>query len=297
MVTKSVLPALDEFPRLRDVAARAVDRFISDVRVTGLIVGGSLARGGIDAYSDVDLYVIVRDEDFEAVFAERDAAAESVGAPLFRFIADHNPGGEHDYIILYEGPAKLDLMYLRASDVTPAEKWAKSLILTDSDAFLETVKARSHGVAPPRPAPEALLIINQKFWTWCWYVFGKIARGELWEAFDGIHNIRSLAILPMMAWTCEWRPEGYRRLESKLAACGIASTAAEATIAGTLHPVSLYAALRAEIELFLDIRARLGERYGLRVDTAAAEQTLRSELERRWTKVHETLAKKPGQQG
>ena len=296
-MTKSVLPALDEFPRLRDVAGRAVARFISDVRITGLIVGGSLARGGIDAYSDIDLYVIVRDEDFEAVFAERDAAAESVGTPLFRFIADHNPGGEHDYIILYEEHTKLDLMYLRASDITPAEKWAKYLILKDSGDFLENIKAQSHGVAPPRPAPETLQIINQKFWTWCWYVFGKIARGELWEALDGIHSIRSLALLPMMAWTYGWPQEGYRRLESKLAARGVTPTAAAATIASTLQPVSLYAALQAEIEFFLDIRARLCERYGLRVDTAAEEQTLRRELERRWTKVHESLVKKPGQEG
>ncbi len=71
------LAALERLPKHRGLLERAVARFRDDDRVSGLVLGGSLARGDADFYSDVDLYVISRDEAFDAVFAERDAAAVS----------------------------------------------------------------------------------------------------------------------------------------------------------------------------------------------------------------------------
>jgi hypothetical protein len=47
-------------------------------------------------------------------------------------------------------------------------------------------------------------------------VFGKIVRGELWEALDGIHTIRRDAFLPTLDWTAGRPHDGYRRLETKL---------------------------------------------------------------------------------
>jgi hypothetical protein len=46
----------------------------------------------VDFYSDVDLYVVVRDGAFEDIFAERNSTAEAVGSPLFAFDVDPVPG-------------------------------------------------------------------------------------------------------------------------------------------------------------------------------------------------------------
>src|SRR3712207_2290718 len=86
--------ALDRFPEHRRVLEAIVTHYRDDPRVLGLLLGGSNVAGGIDCFSDVDLDVVVDDGLFEAVFAEGDRAVEAAGQPLFRFIADHIPGGE-----------------------------------------------------------------------------------------------------------------------------------------------------------------------------------------------------------
>lgn len=272
-------PVLEQFPAHRHLLERAVAHFQPDPRVVGLAVSGSIATGEMDFYSDIDLEVVVRDEDFDAVFAERDKIAEQVGNPLFRFDADHLPFENHFYIVLYPGAVKLDFMYERASGIQPGWGWLNCLILKDSDGLLAQAKAASQGTQPAPPDPESLLALNQKFWTWCWYVFGKIVRGELWEALDGIHGIRSMALLPMLAWTTGGRPEGFRRLERKIdptTADRVAATAA------MLQSEGLYAALLAEMALFRELRACLFDRYGLTADPAA-EQALEEVIAQHWS--------------
>jgi predicted nucleotidyltransferase len=69
------LPGLDLLPTHRALLGRAVNYFRVDDRIVGIILGGSLAHGVADFYSDVDLYIVARDESLQAVFDERDVAA------------------------------------------------------------------------------------------------------------------------------------------------------------------------------------------------------------------------------
>jgi len=269
---------LDQLPEHRVLLERAVARFRADDRVAGLILGGSLARGGVDFYSDVDLYIVVRDEAFDDIFAERDVAAEATGAPLFRFVVDPLPGGSRDYIVTYEGPIKVDFMYLKESDLKPASKWAGCAVLEDATGSLAAVVDRSAGAAPPTLGREELEDINQRFWTWCWYVFGKIIRGELWEAVDGIHTIRTLALMPLLDRIAGRPHEGYRRLENKL------DRETAIRLRATVVPPqteSLYAALQAEISLFRDLRVVVCDRCGLTFDPAP-EEAIEGEMGQRW---------------
>jgi predicted nucleotidyltransferase len=271
------LPNLERLPRHRELLERAFARFRDDIRAVGLVVGGSLARGGADFYSDVDLYVVVRDGDFEDVFAERNSTAEAVGSPLFGFAVDPVAGGSTDHIVLYDGPVKFDFMYLRESDLGPHPRWDGCVVLKDADGRLGAVVARSEALGPPRPSAEDLSGLNQKFWTLCWYAFGKIERGELWEALDGLHSIRSLALVPLLDWAAERRHEGYRRLERKTnreQASRLSATVAP------MRPQPLHAALRAEVELFRELRAAVLDRYGLSIDLGH-EEVLESEMSRR----------------
>jgi len=272
------LPSLDRLPQHRVLLERAFAWFRDDIRAVGLVVGGSLARGGVDFYSDLDLYVVVRDGAFEDIFAERNSTAEAVGLPLFGFAVDPVPGDSTDHIVLYEGPVKVDFMYLRESHLGPHPRWDGCVVLKDTDGRLGAVVARSEALRPPRPSTEDLSELNQKFWIWCWYAFGKIERGELWEALDGLHSIRGRAVVPLLDWSAERRHEGYRRLERK-------TTQEQASrLSATVAPMraqALHAALRAEVELFRELRAAVLERYGLSIDLAH-EEVLESEMSRRW---------------
>jgi predicted nucleotidyltransferase len=272
------LPSLDRLPQHRELLERAFARFRYDIRTVGLVVGGSLARGGADFYSDVDLYVVVRNGAFGEVLAERDSTAEAVGSTFFGFVVDPVAGGSTDHIVLYDGPVKFDFMYLRETDLGPHPRWDGCVVLKDTDGRLGAVVARSEALGPSRPSAEGLLELNQKFWTWCWYAFGKIERGELWEALDGLHSIRGRALVPLLDWTAEKPHEGYRRLERKTdpeQASRLLATVAP------MQPQALYAALIAEVELFRKLRALALERYGLTIDPRP-EEVLESEMSRRW---------------
>ena len=70
------VPNLDRLPEHRELLKRAIARFRADDRVVGLVLSGSLSRGGVaDFYSDIDLYIAVRDEAFDSLFADRDIVA------------------------------------------------------------------------------------------------------------------------------------------------------------------------------------------------------------------------------
>ena len=272
---------MEQFTAHGHILDVVVGHYRADPRVCGLLLGGSNASGTMDFYSDVDLDVVVEDDTFGAVFAERDHAADAAGRPLFRFIADHIPGGEHLYIVLYptpRGPVKLDVEYHRASAVVPAWWLRRRRLLFDRTGALKHVLAQSADVEMPGPSPERLLDLDQKFWTWCWYTFGKIVRGELWEAVDGLHTMRSRALVQLIAWNAGAPSEGYRRLEQK------ADQRLQGRLAGTLAPPQrspLYAALRASMDLYVGLRGPLYARLAIGTKEES-ERALRAAIEEHW---------------
>lgn len=163
-----------DLPQQAAVLRRAVQDFERDDRVTGLVLSGSLAFGERDRWSDVDLY-IVADEQFDAVFEERQHAAAGVGQPVAEFTV---LGQSSDHIVLYSDLVKIDLMYYRARDVQPHRKWANALVLKDARGSLNDVQERSRALRVAPLPDDELLRLDQQFWVWTWYTFGKIMRGE-----------------------------------------------------------------------------------------------------------------------
>jgi hypothetical protein len=272
------LNQLDKFPKHKDVLKNAIDYFAEDDRVPGLFISGSIVSGTMDEYSDIDLDVIVRDDEFESVFSERDRAVESIGRPLARFIADHLPIRVDMFIVLYEGPVKLDLDYIRASVLEPNWRWSRRHILKDTDGFLDDIVSRSKGLEAPSLSKERILNLDEKFWTWCWYVFGKIQRGELWEALDGIHGIRTLAILSFFYSVVDLYNEGYRRLERKIPPDLVGNF--RETIP-QMTEASLFSALQSMISLYVELRGRVSEAQGIEFDTEKQTYVLEA-IRSRW---------------
>ena len=64
-----------------------VDRFVTacqaDGRIVAAFLGGSHAKGTADQYSDLDLYLITTDEDFEDFYTQLDAFIHLLGEPVF----------------------------------------------------------------------------------------------------------------------------------------------------------------------------------------------------------------------
>jgi predicted nucleotidyltransferase len=279
MLDPREIASLAAWPEHRRILARAGEQIQKDSRVPGLLLGGSFVSGRPDFYSDLDLYIIVHDEHFEDLLAERQTAAAAAGRVLTGFVPDHlGPGGDEMYIAVYDGPVKADFNYVRRSTVKPNWRLVSRLVLKDADGTLAGAIRASAGLMPPPPSVEALEALHNKFWTWCWYVFGKIARGELWEALDGLHTIRSLALVTVAEWDAGSLQEGHRRLESRLNDQVRARLAATVS---TLDPAALYSALQAEIGVFHDLQASVWPRYRVAVDEAPG-RIIQEAIRRAW---------------
>ncbi len=74
-----------------------LDRFVTaceqDDRVVAAFLGGSRGRGESDAYSDVDLCVIAKDDAYEALMGDRAGFVGRLGNALVTDRRDDRPDG------------------------------------------------------------------------------------------------------------------------------------------------------------------------------------------------------------
>lgn len=271
-----------------------LDLLVGRSDVEGVLLGGSFAYGKPDEFSDIDLYIVTTNDQFEQLFRDHDSIAQTAGSVVSAFIADHNPGGEYDYIVLYEDLVKVDFMYVRLDEMRPSHKWARCRLLFDRRGRLQQLHEDS--AAPPAPEAEAtaveeveasvseayvqsdevLCAVSQKFRAWCWYAFGKLMRGELWEALEATNVIRSRALLPMIYDLIGGQPEGYRRLESKMSQ--LLGEQLRSTV-GVYQEDSIYRALQNEIRLFFSLEQEVFARRNLSADVRGLDRIL-CEIER-----------------
>lgn len=246
----------------------ALSLFRNDPSVIGIVLGGSFAVGTPDEYSDLDLYLVIEDADFTDVFNKRETRARSLGNPLSWFVADHNPAGQHDHIVLYDDFVKIDFIYLRRSELPLYGKFRQFRVLHDP---VGAVHGSLSEQAKPSYGKVDIAITNQKFWGWVWYTFGKLMRGEIWEALEATAFMRAHALIPLINAKNELGNEGFRRLEQKLDAY---TAARLQTTVSAYSCDSVYRALMQEIMLFCELRDELLGTTRDKIDKQAEEKIL-----------------------
>ncbi len=172
-------------------------------------MSGSIARGQVDQYSDIDLWYIVRDKTaLDERRAQVIAAMQRVGDPITMFPATHL-GIENLVIfftVLEEQVVKFDVEFVSASDF---RRPAELIALHDPDRMFENLLER----------PDSKFDIEfakARATGWIWYTYTKIARGEFFEASDALDVIRKLTLVPLQLYLAGAPIEGYRRIESRL---------------------------------------------------------------------------------
>ena len=210
--------AFERLPDHRRVAEKALQLLAEDDRVLGLYLAGSFAHGHPDLYSDIDIYCLVSDADREVAEREHEQFRVSVAPIITEFPATHL-GDPHQFIVFYEAsiPVHVDYQYRISEELVPRAKDKHVLIVLDRTGELGAWKRRS-GDLPDEVAPtvDDLQYLEDRFWGWCWYAYGKIARGELWEARDAVEYIRTHVLVRLGHHLHALRPEGNRQLEFKL---------------------------------------------------------------------------------
>lgn len=256
----------------RQFLENAVRVLRQDERIAGIAVAGSLAEGGADEFSDVDLVVAVEAEFHDAILNERQPIAAALGRLVASFTGEH-VGEPRLLVCLYDNPTlHVDLKFVALPDAvpvvdTPVVVWAR-------DERLEAVLRQRKGAYPP---PDRQWI-EDRFWVWIHYLAGKIARGELFEALEGLSFLRVTVLAPLGLACLGMPTSGVRRLEEKAPELAEALTA---TLAGH-DKKSLWNALEAAIALYRrsydentdEIERRVGaEKTAMRTIEDLREQT------------------------
>lgn len=167
----------------------------------------------MDEYSDLDLVVAVEDAALDAVLADRFAIARALGPLLTAFTGEHV--GAPQLLICFYGPPMLHVDLKFATLAGAAQRVDESRVLFDRDERL----ARALASETPRYPRHELQWIEDRMWGWVHYLAAKIARGELFEAIDGLGYIRARVLGPLILAERGAQPNGVRRIESAAPDC------------------------------------------------------------------------------
>ena len=227
----------------------ALDCLKKDERLAGIAAGGSYVTRSLDQFSDLDLLIAVEPAEYESVMSERQVIARGLGSLHAAFTGEH-VGEPRLLICLYSSPLlHVDLKFIRLSEA--ATRVEEPVVLWERDGrFSEALKT---GTAV-FPGPD-LQWIEERFWVWVHYVAGKIGRGELFEAIDGLSFLRVQVLGPLALLSQGARPSGVRKIE--FLAPELAREM-ESTLA-TYSAQSCAAALHAAADLYRKLRRQLAE--------------------------------------
>jgi hypothetical protein len=168
-----------------DVLARFRQACEDDARVQAAFLGGSGGSGTADDWADIDLYLVIADEAYDAFFEERDRFLDRLGRPVFRetlnigfdvlaFIMDSGVDGE---LLLHRVSGIDDL---QAGPIVP---------VIDRAGLLE---GRAFPLAYPGEddAAEELRVVLNWFWRDLLHFTRAIGRERPWTAYAFLEKLR-----------------------------------------------------------------------------------------------------------
>ena len=169
---------------------RTFDRFVAacreDTRVVAAFIGGSHAARTADEYSDLDLYVILGDKDYETFFAERRGFLGRLGEPVF--FEDFPDFGFDMVVFVFSDGVEGELTLGRASGFDHIHGGPFE-VLVDREGILE-------GRIFPLHRPSQVEHRETLRWLiyWFWHdlsVFNRaMVRGRLWTAHGLLESLR-----------------------------------------------------------------------------------------------------------
>ncbi|HYN89794.1 MAG TPA: aminoglycoside 6-adenylyltransferase [Ardenticatenaceae bacterium] len=182
----------------------------ADERVAAAFLGGAHAKGSADEHSDLDLYLVVRDEAYDDFFAGRETFLRRLGELLF---LDHFGGFGFDLLIFtFAGGAQGELAIGRTSAFDHIHG-GPFLPLVDKEGLLAG-KTFALLEAPPERQRAALRATLGWFWRHLWKFSVAIHRRQLWSAYVALDAMR-LACVNLLRLHHDFAtdPEGYWKVE------------------------------------------------------------------------------------
>ncbi len=132
-------------PRTKDTRAQealiahAGEVLAEEPRILAAWLEGSFASGSADPWSDVDLHIAVRDEDWDAVFADRLSLLGRIG-PVLGHGEASLPWAAHLVFANLAGPVRVDLYMEKLSGLGAALRKDQPRVLFDRGSVSESLK-------------------------------------------------------------------------------------------------------------------------------------------------------------
>jgi hypothetical protein len=255
-------------PAQDHLISRLVTARESDARVLAVFLGGSHATGMADEHSDLDLYLIVSDPDYEEFFGDRFRFLARLGTPILA--EDFNGFGFDMIVFLMEDGVEGELSLGKASGFLHIHGGPHRVLLDESAILSE--------IAFPlnRPTRSEQLDVTKRNIVWFWRelsLFGMaVARGRLWTAYGylGPARVRQLDLMRAQSDFNHW-PAGYEKVEDVVPAATLSRLARTVT---PLAKHDLLSAARLLITLYREVASdlcqRLSLQYPARVDELVA---------------------------
>lgn len=172
---------------------------LADERIVAAWLFGSRGRGNADVLSDLDLWVVVKDEVIEAVCSERQAYVARIGEPLLLLEAEQNaPQGGAYVMALYpgqEGVQQVDWYWQKQSDASLPRQ---AIVLFNHediprDSRLEQLDPPGTNKQLSQEAQiEQITALNKFFWVMANIAVKSMVRHQSWAAINHLERLRGL---------------------------------------------------------------------------------------------------------
>jgi len=195
-----------------------LDRFVAacqaDERVVAAFLGGSYATGTTDAFSDLDLGLILTDEAYGNFLAEREAFIHRVGEPMFLRISQGSGFDTVSFILSDETEG--DLALGRESHFTHIHIGPYRVLLDKTGCLAGAIFTGRQ----PTQAEQIETLRGHIEWFWhdlLHHFITPMARGQLWSAYGALEEMRLICVnLARLRENFQVEAEGYEKVEQAL---------------------------------------------------------------------------------
>jgi predicted nucleotidyltransferase len=161
-------------PKLTQSLQNLEAHFRRDERCLGMFLWGSLGRESADAYSDVDVGIVVRDEDYAAMKAELYGTCEAACGKIVVWLPEGETADHANFAFLYESGEDVLLydFFLTSHSALPNLRLGIGSILFDRAGIFQDADWQK--ASPAFPGEKLAGIIDQ-YWVYM-YLNGKYFR-------------------------------------------------------------------------------------------------------------------------
>jgi predicted nucleotidyltransferase len=241
-----------------------------DERVVAAFLGGSFARGAADVYSDLDIYLVTNDEDYDSFFAERHAFMRQLGEPVF--LEDFNQFGFDMMIFTYADGVQGELAMERESNFEHIHGGPYKILIDKKGLLVGKV----FPLLAPTEAQQLLTLRHLIYWFWedLSNFIVSMNREHYWPAYSSLDEMRLKCVnLAHLVHDFTAEAGGYANVEQDLTP--EQRQALEATFC-SLEPRALLDAVQVVLRVYQEmappLAAKRGAEYPAEVERVLSER-------------------------